>query len=128
MKNLFAFLVCSTFVLIMVGCDGCEKKLLGTTKYPKVERVFMHQTNDYSFMILKEGKLESIHHYCVDKFDIFPDVEPGAPMWAEVDDWSCAGGGNTHRIIRIHVHSAKDVEGAGWNHGKRGSGQTNAVE
>jgi len=28
----------------------------------------------------------------------------------------------------IHLHSAKDIDGAGWNHGKFGSGNTTVVQ
>jgi hypothetical protein len=124
MRYILAIIVCSVLLL-----SGCEKKYLRTDKYPKVERIFMHRTGDYSWMVLKGLKLESIHpdFNGVNKADVFPDVEPGAPMWVEDEIWNNGCGVEVHQV-RIHVHSAKEIEGAGWNAGKGGRGQTNVIE
>ncbi len=52
-----------------------------------------------------------------------PDVKGSNSMWAEVT----RNRGAMQKII-FHTRSDTDIEGAGWNHGKFGKGQTVVVK
>jgi hypothetical protein len=98
-------------------------KEFGTTRLV-VERIFMHEPEDYSFFIREPGTTElktlKVRVLSPERLKIFEDVRTGEPCWINLGDtW------NNHSLsLDIHIDSPTRVEGAGWNHGKFGRGQT----
>jgi hypothetical protein len=98
-------------------------KEFGTTRYD-VERIFMHEPEIYSFFIRERGTVElktlRVRVLNPERLKIFTDVQPGESCWINLGDtW------NSHALsLDIHIDAPTRVEGAGWNHGKFGKGQT----
>ena len=127
MKKLLAIAL-STFLL--AGC-GNGKPLDPPKTYPNIEAVWFHENDNYSFTILENGKFKNIgvnsfYPFGGGRSAVFPDLKPGEPMWARVSQAKCNG--DIEINIEIHVHSIKDLQPAGWNHGKFGSGTTSKIE
>ncbi len=99
-----------------------------------IVRVFMHQPGEYSVLYQEGIELKSFAFYSVNfhqpfqglnvgrgqnlniKVKIIMDVKEDEPMWALA---KTTGKGNwmnnTQDIeVSIHVHSQKDINGAGW--------------
>jgi hypothetical protein len=117
-------------VISLLSLPGCwTQKDFSVERYRNVERILMHEPNKYSFIFkydeAKEYSLVTVNVWGVPK--IIPDVTNGEKCWVEVGaPWVQ---NESFRIsLTIHVHSAADINGAGWNHGKFGRGQTTVVE
>jgi len=56
---------------------------------------------------------------------LFSDVNRDNKMWALVrgrrGHWNLS-------YLEIHLHSVKNIEGTGWDHGKGGKGTTQVIE
>jgi hypothetical protein len=110
------------FGLFACGDSSARKKITG------VQRIFMHDTTTFSFMIVDNGtqRLEEVDAHNV----LFVlDVLPNETDWAEASgkkNIGCIDDGWNELII--HLHSPAEVEGGGWDHGKSGHGTTNVVE
>ena len=116
MKNLIVILM-----FFIVGCSQAGHRI-HDIKREHIVRVFMHEPGDYSVLVNNNGELVSKTFAC--KIRLIRDVPYDEPMYYE---------GERNRDgyflrVEIHVHSEKDINGAGWNHGKFGSGQTVEVE
>lgn len=59
---------------------------------------------------------------------IIADVPEGESIWALLNRAKTPRGVIHYFGGEIHVHSGKDINGGGWNHGKFGRGQTVSVE
>ncbi len=126
MKKIFALFVLVIYAGIFLA--GCSSRQDPDEMVTGVVRVFMHSPMQYSVMITnfqddREVRLRTFD-YCPVKF--FADVPRDELMWVLVRKAS-----NTSSYpysLEFHIHSPKDVEGAGWNHGKGGQGQTIVIE
>lgn len=101
-------------------------------KVENIERIFFHENFRFIYLVRKEnGDIEPVSltyfHEQKSKLTYYDDVPAGKLMWALIK-----GKGNPKdgiiADIKIHMHSVKDIEGGGWNHGKFGSGNTTVVE
>jgi len=93
------------------------------------DRIFMHEIEHYSTFSVNEDKnvaINSYHRGLYNKFTLICDVETGDKMWADVSD----NGNWMERKYDVifHIRSLKDLNGAGWNHGKFGIGNTVLIE
>ena len=125
-------------VLLIIGgffygisylASGVEE---GQDKIENVVRVFMHEPGNYSFLVedKKSEKLVLMSYYTYnqEEVDLVTDVPANQKMWATVS-WEKRGDGSIFfKEIVIHLHSANDVEGGAWNHGKHGRGTTHVLE
>ncbi len=110
----------------------------GCTKYSdpyrveNVTRVLMHEPSRYTLLTaLPDGRIEQ-HTYggyglCYKPPDLYHDVPPDKPIWAELREANDGCTPCTY-VASIHLHSVEEINGAGWNHGKFGNGQTTVVE
>lgn len=114
-----------------------------------ITRVFMHEPGRYSFLVEhnQHGKVGHLHTLttCSEyaNIQILKDLpNPEDPIWIEIlcgcspvyrtckqippnfSFWEISQFGK----LTIHLHSTKQVNGSGWNHGKFGSGTTVVVE
>ena len=115
----------ATFVLMFFACSICYVD----RKYDHVERVFMNSTNSYTLYVRAAGGgIDTVALHMNGPPLIVDDVPAGRPMWAlyHAGDSSCVAGADDR--YEIHVHSVRDVDGGGWNHGKGGNGQIEVVE
>ena len=109
---------------------GCAKQDFSTTDYHNVERILMHERGKYTFFIrndeTQEFKILTVQ-LPNKKEKVFTDVPKNESCWIRVGaPWD-----NNNRFslsLEIHVHNAKEIDGAGWYHGKFGQGKTTVVE
>lgn len=131
MRNIRAILLAAIFAI--PGCDCGNSTPPKSPKidiYRNVDRVFMHEPGQYTFLVSDDTKRlwlitpRTTSGY----FLIFADVSANEPMWAKVtyDETKDFYEGRTE--VEIHIHSAKEIDGAGWDFGKQGKGQTVPVE
>ena len=121
--------------ILFIGCFF-QPERIEEEKIDNVVRVFWHEGNNFSVMVKPSGtnrlKLIRFPEYHCDTdapgVRIFTDVESDKPMWVS----SKVGFGGSVKwcvyFVDIHIHSEKDVDGGGWNHGKFGSGQTSVIQ
>jgi hypothetical protein len=115
------------FALLLFGCSAERTKVV---RYDRIERVFMQDGGTYTLYVRVPGKRQvktvTLYSGHNGEHNVFDDVPPGEPMWAETHGYS--GGCNDVDGFEIHVHALQEVEGGGWNHGKGGHGQTSVIE
>lgn len=97
-----------------------------------ITRVLMHEPGRYTFLIEQDGGRVAQRTIgqmpCTNVPELFHDVPAGQPMWAEYHTRRSGKRDVCDALLTIHIHSVTDINGAGWNHGKFGSGQTTIVE
>lgn len=121
MRNLVFFLFIAIFT---VGCGGSKKHPVDGTIYKPVNRIFYHEMNHVSLFCLDESSKEvKVHKFDHTTVKFVADVPENQPCWA-----SYHAQGRCNGTIIIHIHNSKQVEGGGWDHGKRGNGQTQVIE
>ena len=100
-------------------------------KVENIERIFFHENFRFTYLVRRGNVIEpvSLTYFWEKgtKVTYYEDVPPNKSMWAVVQ-----GKGNSKdgiiTNIEIHLHTVKEVDGGGWNHGKFGSGNTIVVE
>ena len=113
-------------MILFVLVSGCSHSI--TKETGQIIAVWKHEPNVYSVTI-KEGKNTLIdkdfrrHSAVYPKYSLIDDVSENSNMWYEAtyDDGFC-------ETVVIHVRSINDINNAGWNHGKFGSGSTERVQ
>ncbi len=141
MKRFASLILC-----LVVGTTSLAKaEAVSDFRLDRVEivRLFMHEVGQFS-VSLKETDItpkrlsyilsnlpstRSSPHHCAFFADtwyirILADAKSGEGMWIE----TFSAGIDCKFQAEIHVHSAEDINGAGWDHGKHGSGMTTVVE
>lgn len=128
--RLMLLLICA--VALTVGCT--DKELFRERN--DIVAVWKHEAGVYSVSTMSGNRIidNSFHKVpgsgeaCfLEKPEIVADVPEGGNMWYEAIYY---GGGRLgiNARVTIHVRSIDDVGGAGWNHGKFGSGMTERVQ
>lgn len=126
MKKLGLALILTGLIFALTGCSGKPD-----TTIHNVVRIMMHEPYRYTFLV-KEGESTAIRALTVwitdrdsERVVILADVPADGKMWVVLKDNNWSGGWGS---IEIHIHSEQDINGAGWNHGKGGSGNTEVVK
>ena len=100
--------------------------------YGDVVRVFWHENTRYSIQIKQNGSkdISVVTFENVDVVKLTADVPENEIMYVRaVGKRNLFGlGFKQYDLLEIHIHSEKNIEGGGWNHGKQGSGTTNVVQ
>lgn len=122
-------------LLALGAMNGCKTKPSKTVHIENIERVFMHERGNYTFLIRADD--DSLKPVTVElrRWDerFITDVPDGMPAWATYQ----LNGQNTDRVcpydtepcnLIIHLHNTKQLYTAGWDHGKFGSGTMNVIE
>lgn len=119
------------FILVLVFFCGCDSSITKENERTQiVERIFMHEPTKYSFLYFKPSTNElKTATYGIDQehLKIIPDVKLENKPWfyyAEFKGHNRFG----YHILIIHLRNVSDIQGAGWNHGKFGRGQTIIVQ
>lgn len=125
--------ILATMCLCFMGCAGCaERERL--VQYSNVKQLLMHETNHYSLVITDENNgaeiidLEGFHGQNTIK--IYFDVPDHKDQWAKIDFYTPPLGDDNEKVRQgeVHLHYNSKINGAGWDHGKFGKGQTVEVE
>ncbi len=118
--------------VLFAGCWVAMQFQPPETRTPvkvNIERVFMHQAGQYSVLVQEDGKL---HSRQLGWAEVYTDVEMGAPMYYDAIHLFQKDRQDHLEKVKIHIHSAADIGGAGWikRVGKNGhiEGQTTVVE
>jgi len=131
------FLSLLLLLALAIGGMAGVGKLLATDwsetkRMDGVSRVMMHEPSRYTILVEKPDGVVAQYTFgqgcCGNVPEIYRDVPVGQPMWIEYR----TGNPDTNRafdqLLTIHVHSVSNINGAGWNHGKFGRGDTTVVE
>lgn len=115
------------------GCCDCSQQTPAPAYNPirkPVIRVLMHEPSRISILVqdevTKQVTIEELDKYGRN-YEIIADVEDGQPMWAELPKILNPYKGKEY-TAKIHIRSGEDINGAGWNHGKFGSGTTTIIK
>lgn len=95
-----------------------------------VQRVFMHDDDEYSFLVRdpRTGEMRTRKFYA-NSVRFVRDVPANEEMWVEFHDTGgCESSHGNNATITVHLHNAAEVEGAGWDRGKGGQGMTHPIE
>jgi len=127
MKKLFAIIS----LLALCSCEESNKdsgEKSKVTKYSHVEKVFVHEPGRYSILVRceKDKELVPVIFSRYINYRLFDDVPFEEPMWAIFTEYTIRSAKTSD--LEIHIHSLKDLNGGGWDHGKEGKGTTNTVE
>ena len=142
-KDGFVLLIC--FLTISLISCSTKNEEAEPIRVSGITRILMHEPGYFTFLVehnnsKKVGQLRVVTYK--DNTTILEDLQenqsisieyscgsfPGEfyqckPIPLNFSNWSV-------RAIKliIHLHSVKEVGGAGWNHGKFGSGNTTVVQ
>lgn len=96
------------FVLLFFGCSTKAHE-----RIEHVERVFMHDVNEYSFMMRDPQTRELRVRKIVAKDVMFlRDVPLDQEMWIEhIDSGGCEHSGGNNASLTIHLRGAAEAEG-----------------
>lgn len=121
---LFLFLLFSD---VMVGT--VVHTSLPDEKIDDVVKVFLHEPRHYSFLCKMPDSNELIlRDFRNISPRIFRDVPSNKNMYVELRGiWKNIDGMH-YNSVTIHIHAVSGIEGAGWDHGKFGRGQTQVIE
>ena len=108
--------------VLVAGCCGYSAPpVMSKTD---IEAVFMHEPHIYSVLV-RNGQVLTSVRFSYDEAKLVADLKDDQEMWME--GIPCA---NRYfwENVTIHVHSARDINGAGWDRGKHIDGMTTPVE
>lgn len=127
---IFWIVVYISLIFCVEFFEVSETKCEPDQKIENITRVLMHEHRRWTLIVLPANstELRMIYLKLVWGYaKVINDVPEGQPMWARVI-WYKQWGESRIKRLEIHIHSAKDINGAGWNHGKFGHGQTQVIE
>ena len=119
MKRQIMFI--ALFICFFTACSS-EKT---PVTVENVKRVFMHKESHYSFLYAipnNPNELQRLTLRELAQVKIVTDVSPEKDIWLKYTKFG------SYYNMELHLHSAEDINGAGWSHGKFGSGQTVVIE
>jgi hypothetical protein len=120
MKKLFLL----PLALFLVSCSD----IIEYKSTDKIVSVYYHERNDFSVGIVRSGMLKIVRLPPTAHVDIFMDAASKDDMWYECDHTRDRWNGTTTGGCSIHLFDVDDITGAGWNHGKFGSGTTKRID
>jgi len=128
--------------------QGCVTYTSPSERIDGVVRILMHEPRDYTLLVqvpqssvIIQKRLQTCYKHvgkggATEDFTIYADVVDESTNWAEYKTTTEAliwegydqNAPGTDCLLAIHIHSATDIHGAGWNHGKFGGGQTVVID
>jgi len=133
---------------VFVGCNEDKKtEIVKPTVVSGIVRVLMHNLGSYTFLVKQADKKigQLSIHANVQRVHLVEDLTDKEPMRIEIvcgwwnsdrdNQYTCKPIPQTFSYwsisanqLVIHLHSVRQIDGAGWNHGKFGRGTTIVVE
>lgn len=123
------FVVIPAILLSVISCSS-QPEQLNTKVYTGIDRVFMHSVFHWSF-IQDDYPRPIDFHVAKETLNILKDVAPQDKCWIKVkvsENFDINDNYCWAYALEIHLHSVKDINGAGWDLGKSGQGQTQVIE
>lgn len=116
----------------MVIFAGCAQEKIPDEKITNVARIFMHEPHRFSVFIQSPQSQEVIVRelkcHREDGVKFFTDVAPTENAWILLQFRNVGRFGWDITNIVMHIHNVQEMEGAGWDHGKHGRGQTQVIQ
>ena len=118
-------------LLFLVLMCRCGENKHTPFQYTNIQAVYYHERCWYSFAWSDtnannaEIQILSFNGYNT-IVKIYADVPPTNSMWI-AGDMIEKGGGRVRYDYNIHIHNVNDINTAGWNHGKFGTGTTTRI-
>ena len=127
MKKIVSILGMGIMASTLSACSVQEKIFVPKTE---IVAVYMHHVNNYSVAIKTENRINIVRlpWQLARTVEIVADVPQGSPMWYYCDGIYSADFGDTTGHCEIHIRNVDDINTAGWNHGKSGSGTTERIQ
>lgn len=141
------YIVCGFLsLLIFLGCKQPVTQEPSPTSVTNIAQILMHEQGFFTFLVQREdggvGRLiiRVVNPYEKNRIIILRDTTENEPIKVE---YKCDIGNPIQcrevptnfsvwcvnaSSLTIHLHSAKEINGAGWNHGKFGQGQVTNLE
>ncbi len=94
-------------------------------------RVFMNEPKLFTVLIQSPGSTQlKLIQFFSSNVEFQTDVSTNDSMWVEGESLPIYSSSNVIHMkkMTIHLHSAHNLEGSGWNHGKSGKGQTQVIK
>ena len=115
---MFSYLRLLNLVLIAVFLVGCAPDKNYSIKIEGIKSISQHEVTYYSVIVAdQKGGFESISlERCKATFLI--DIPPEKDMWVEETYVLSSAHGLQNSHCVFHIHSLKEINGGGWNHGK----------
>ena len=115
---------------VLSSCNQQQQPVKHQVRLDNVVRVLMHQPGEYSIITKGIGADSAdlpMQYIRSHHTSLRQDVASKKSMWVE---YFPPAGEPSYAMdsLVIHLHSAEEINGAGWNHGKFGSGQTVVIE
>lgn len=118
------------FTLLFFGCGDDRDERIGN-----INRVFMHDTNEFSFMISDpKTKQQYLRKVVAQTVRFVYDVSVDQPMWADYHDDGGDGPGCDNSgegdddVLIIHMRANAEIEGSGWDRGDSDTGRVQRIE
>lgn len=130
-SSLISLPVCLLSLFFIFGC--AKEKLGEVQRIYNVVRILMHESHKYTIMYRGESDKE-IKSKIIMSSDIrlFEDVPDDQDNWVAFTPIVQRGMNTSDfvnsRQVEIHIHSAENIKGGEWNHGKFGKGQTVVIQ
>jgi hypothetical protein len=148
-KQNFVGLLFGFLTIFLAGCATTATEKVEPTVVSGISRVFMHEPGNFTFLVehidtkkLGQLRVSTYGNYVTIVEDLSED-QPISVVYScskytgqsdeksyqcrtvpsNFSNWNVRAG-----RLTIHLHSAKEIDGAGWNHGKFGRGQTVVVQ
>jgi len=120
------------FAVLLVGCScSSEPAVKKTIEYPNVRQFLMHDTYEFSIVFVDDknkAHIKTLNSCDLErKLSVYFDVLPDQKQYAKIE---FSGQGRSETVIsgEVHLYTYGRINGAGWDHGKHGSGQTIKLE
>lgn len=115
-------------LLITLMVSACGKAAKTYIKH-EVDAVYWHEHAKYTVAIIQGDNVEMRQLPFMVRVSLVTDLGEGQKSWYECSlnysEWS---GHSKDSWCRIHIRSLGDLQTAGWNHGKFGSGSTTRID
>ncbi|MFA6408461.1 MAG: hypothetical protein WCW36_03275 [Candidatus Paceibacterota bacterium] len=124
---------------VAIMLQGCFEKVSipQDERIDGVVRILMHEPGRYTLLVqevgsplIHERKVFGAEGCWISEVAYIPDVPTDQSMWLAInyDQTEAPPSCQYDTRLVFHIHDIQDINGAGWNHGKFGSGQTVVVE
>jgi hypothetical protein len=147
MKKMSRITCCVFALLFVAGCGLNAESERTPTSVSNIDRILTDDLGHYTFFVQHDsenGKVGRLKIHCHEEdVSVLRDIAEDEPIRVE---YRCRVPNSTGFVqcreipqnfsvwyvsassLTIHLHSAKEINGAGWDHGKFGKGRATGLE